>query len=453
MTFGLFQSFAQQSYSSASHAMMKQRANNMIVPKPSEIVLEEFFNYHTHQIKKPRKKYNVGIDLRWGNTQVSPQQPEAVLQIGFTTHKSSQFIDNTPLNICLVIDRSGSMSGTRIAHARQSALQLLNKLRPQDYVSLVVFDHQVDVLLKHEPATNKMKIRQAIQGIDTRGSTDLNSGLIKGYELVAQQYKENANNKVLMLTDVLTNTGQVDIEAIVKNASNYSKNHQIGITLVAIGVQVNDALGRQITQSGKHSFHYVNDSEDIKKIFVDEVESIFSKIAKEVRLEISFDANLQMQAFYGYAPRWQGRKITLALNNMNAGLTQVVLAKFKALNPRKKGKVQVKLSYYDVEKQKRVEQKQTLSLKYKPNAGIDILQDSEVRKCVSIAEMAQCLKQMAIQLDKPQPKKQDYIKIKDMLDIQIGEVKKRYREGKDQDVERVLNMLEKYATAVKPLAK
>jgi hypothetical protein len=67
--------------------------------------------------------------------------------------------------------------------------------------------------------------------------------------------------------------------------------------------------------------------------------------------------------------------------------------------------------------------------------------------------MAQCLKQMAIKLDKPQPQKQDYIKIKDMLDIQIGEIKKRYREGKDQDVERVLQMLEKYATAVKPLAK
>ena len=453
ITVGYFQSFAQASYSSASHAMMKQRSNSLMIPKPSEIVLEEFFNYHTHDIKKPSYGYNVGMDLRWGNANLSTAQSEAILQIGFTTHKSSQFIDNTPLNICLVIDRSGSMSGSRIAHARQSALALLNKLRPQDKVSIVTFDHEVEVLLQHEPASNKIKIANIIRSIHTRGSTDLNNGLIKGYELTAQKYQENANNKVLMLTDVLTNTGQVDVEAIIKNANNYSNRHQIGITLVAIGVQVNDALGRQITKSGKHSFHYVNDSEDIKKIFVDEVESIFSKIAKDVKLEIEFDRNLKMQEFYGYAPRIGSNKITLNLNNMNAGLTQVILAKFKAQQPRQLGKVKVTLSYFDVEKKEKVTQQQAISLGYQSNASADLLQDREVKKCISIAEMAKCLKQIAVKLDKSSIQKADYMQVKDMLDIQIGEIKKRYQYSIDQDVKRVLKMLENYANAVRSRAK
>lgn len=450
---GFFQSFAQRGYSSASHAMMKQRSNSLMVPKPSEIVLDELFNYHTHQLKKPSRKYNVGLDLRWGNPYVNPQQQEAVLQVGFTTPRSGEFVDNTPVNICLVIDQSSSMSGKRIEHARQSALTLVSKLRPQDFVSLVVFNHQVGVLLDHEPATNKAKISQTIQGIYAGGSTDLNSGLIKGYDLVAKHYKEKANNKVLMLTDVLTNTGQVDVEAIIRNAKNYSKNHEIGITLVAIGVQVNDALGRQITKSGKHSFHYVNDSEDIKKIFVDEVESVFSKIAKDVKLEVSFDSNLKMQEFYGYSPRFKGNTISLDLNNMNAGLTQVVLTRFKALKPQINSEVKVKLSYFDVEKQKKVVQTQSLSLRADPNQSIDWLQNQEVRKCISIAEMGQCLKKMAIKLNKPRPTKQDYIAVQDMLDIQIGDIKKRYRKGRDKDVMRVLAMLEKYANAVRPLAK
>ncbi|OJJ19597.1 hypothetical protein BKI52_22585 [marine bacterium AO1-C] len=447
------QSFAQQGYSSASYAMGKQRSNNLIVPKPSEIVLEEFFNYHTHDINLPTRGYNVGLDLRWGNPNVNTQQNEAVLQIGFTTRKNSQFVDNTPLNICLVIDRSGSMSGDRIAHARQSSLTLLSKLRPQDKISIVTFDHEVNVLLKHEPASNKRKIGQIIRSIATRGSTDLNSGLIKGYELIAEQYRENANNKVLMLTDVLTNTGQVDVEAIVKNAHNYSKDQQIGITMVAIGVQVNDALARQITSSGKHSFHYVNDSEDIQKIFVNEVESIFSTIAKQATLTLEFDRNLDLQEFYGYAPGIGNRKITLKLNNMNAGLTQVVLAKFKALRPKKLGQVKVKLSYFDIEKKKMVTQRQALSLHYQSSATGGLLKDREVKKCVSIAEMANCLKQMAIKLDKPSPKKADFVQVQDLLDIQIGDIKKRYRRNMDQDVKRVLAMLENYARTVRPLTK
>lgn len=280
------QASAQQGYSSASYGMGKQRSDGLIIPKPSEIVAEEYFNYHTHQLPLPTKDAHVQMDMRWGSPYVQENSPEAILQIGFTTLKNSTYTDETPLNICIVIDHSGSMAGDRIEHARQSALTLVDKLRPQDKVSIVIFDDQVETLLENESASNRHKIKQIIRGIHEEGSTDLNGGLIRGYEVATKYYNEKGNNKVLLLTDVLTNTGEVDVEAIVKNAKNYSHNHQIGITLVAIGVQVNDGLARQITQSGKHSFHYVNDSEDIQKIFVDEVEAIFSTIAKDVKLTL-----------------------------------------------------------------------------------------------------------------------------------------------------------------------
>jgi Ca-activated chloride channel homolog len=445
--------FAQQGYSSASYSMGKQRADGLMIPKASEIVVEEYFNYHTHALPLPTAGKNVALDMRWGNAYISSQQPDAVLQVGFTTLKQSNFVDETPLNICIVIDRSGSMSGDRIENARKSALTLAERLRPQDFVSIVVFDHTVQVLLENESAKNKQKINQIIQSIHTGGSTDLNSGLIRGYETVAKFYQERGNNKVLLLTDVLTNTGEVDVEAIVKNATNYSQNHQISITLVAIGVQVNDALARQITRSGKHSFHYVNDSEDIKKIFVDEVESIFSTIAKEVKLTIEYDENLELTHFYGYEPSYKGNTITLNLNNMNAGLTQVVLAKFKAKKAQKTGKAKAILTYFDLEKGKQVSQKQDIELTYSAESSQEILTDKEVRKCVSIADMAGALYEMAKLLDTTQPAKNDYQKAKDLLDIQIGEVKKRYQNATDQDVRRVLEMLEKYASALGTVAK
>jgi Mg-chelatase subunit ChlD len=444
--------YAQQGYSSASHSRAKQRSNALMIPRASEIVIEEFFNYHTHNLPTPTKGKSVMMDMRWGNASISEAQPEAVLQVGFTTLKNSQYVDETPLNMSVVIDRSGSMGGDRIENARKSALALVDKLRPQDNISIVVFDHAVEVLLTQESATNKHKIRQVINSIDVRGSTDLNSGLIKGYELVAEKYNEKGNNKVLLLTDVLTNTGEVDVEAIVKNAKNYSKDHQIGITLVAIGVEINEALGRQIAQSGKHSFHYVNDSEDIKKIFVDEVESIFSTIAKEVKCTLEYDENLELVDFYGYAPQYKNNRIELTLNNMNAGLTQVLLAKFKAKNPRKGGKAKATLTYYDVEKGKQVTERQDLSIENTGKEG-ELLAEAEVRKCISIAEMANSLREMARLLDKQNPSKADYQKAKDLLDIQVGEIKKRYRNEMDKDVERVLKMLENYTSALNTVAR
>ncbi len=433
-------------YSSASLGMIKQRANNLTIPKPSEIVIEEFFNYHHHDLPLPQNNENVKMDMRWGNTNISPQQPETILQIGFTTPKTSKFIDETPLNICLVIDRSGSMGGDRIENARQSALTLVSKLRPQDEVSIVIFDDQVDILLEHEKASNQQKIKQIIQSIEVRGSTDLNSGLKQGYELIAQKYNEKGTNKVLLLTDVLTNTGEVDVEAIIKNTKNYSWNHQIGITIVAIGVEVNDALARQITQSGKHSFHYVNDAEDIKKIFVDEVESIFSVIAKEVKLTIDYDQNLELLDFYGYMPAYRQNTISLGLNNMNAGLTQVVLMKFKSKNPNISSKAIAKLEYYDVEKRKIFTDIQQIEI----GSGIkdELLANYEVKKCISIAEMAISLKKMATMLNQKILSQHDRQQAKDLLDIQIGEIKKRYQSEMDQDVKRVLSMLENYTQAL-----
>jgi hypothetical protein len=137
---------------------------------------------------------------------------------------------------------------------------------------------------------------------------------------------------------------------------------------------------------------------------------------------------------------------------MNAGLTQVLLAKFKAKNPRKGGKAKATLTYYDVEKGKQVTERQDLSIENTGKEG-ELLAEAEVRKCISIAEMANSLREMARLLDKQNPSKADYQKAKDLLDIQVGEIKKRYRNEMDKDVERVLKMLENYTSALNTVAR
>src|SRR5688500_18808754 len=77
---------------------------------PDEVAVEEFVNYHKHRLPLPKSGQAVAMDTRWGNAEVSRSQREAVLQIGFTTAEVNERTDLRPLNLVLVIDKSGSMA-------------------------------------------------------------------------------------------------------------------------------------------------------------------------------------------------------------------------------------------------------------------------------------------------------------------------------------------------------
>lgn len=77
---------------------------------PDEVAVEEFVNYHKHRLPLPKVGQSVAMDTRWGNNEISTLQREAVLQIGFTTAEVTERTDLRPLNLALVIDKSGSMA-------------------------------------------------------------------------------------------------------------------------------------------------------------------------------------------------------------------------------------------------------------------------------------------------------------------------------------------------------
>ena len=114
---------------------------------PDEVAVEEFVNYHKHRLPLPKVGQSVAMDVRWGNNEISSAQREAILQIGFTTAEVSERTDLRPLNLALVIDRSGSMAdGDKMSRVKESLRRMLEKLRPEDIVSIVGFDTGAEVL-------------------------------------------------------------------------------------------------------------------------------------------------------------------------------------------------------------------------------------------------------------------------------------------------------------------
>src|SRR5262245_52598752 len=100
----------QQGVSSAAAARTRYLSEIGSMPTPREVAVEEFVNYHQHQIGRPKAGEAVALDMRWGNDQVSATRHEAVLQVGFSTALATDRAQLRPVNLALVIDKSGSMA-------------------------------------------------------------------------------------------------------------------------------------------------------------------------------------------------------------------------------------------------------------------------------------------------------------------------------------------------------
>lgn len=114
-----------------------------------------------------------------------------------------------PVNIALVIDRSGSMGRSKISLARKAAVQAVRMLRPEDRFSVVIYDDAVDVLVSSTEATPEARDAaiRLLRGVEARSGTDLSTGWLTGCEQVAAHLRQEAVGKVLLLSDGLANRG------------------------------------------------------------------------------------------------------------------------------------------------------------------------------------------------------------------------------------------------------
>lgn len=338
---------AQGGTSSASFSYSRGSAG-LSLPPAHRIVVEEFVNYHRHNLPLPAAGEAVALDVRWGSEQLYLAEPQAILQIGITTAPvASRKRDSLrPANLTLVIDKSGSMSGEKIFKVQEALITMVQQLRATDLLSIVVFDQEARVLLPTQPLTDKIGVSQLIQTIMAGGGTEIYKGLMLGYEQARKSYHKNFTNRVVLLTD-----GISDPRTILQDSLQFNK---MGIDLATIGVglDVNEEMLRALAKQGRGLFHFIADPKDIKKVFIKELESLLSPVARNPRLEISYDESLMLAHHYGYEPQQRGNTITINLDDMNNGLTQVVMLKFK-LKPGAPVKaripVQAVLKYYDID--------------------------------------------------------------------------------------------------------
>ncbi|MGB1248791.1 MAG: vWA domain-containing protein, partial [Chitinophagales bacterium] len=136
----------------------------------------------------------------------------------------------TPINLSIVLDRSGSMDGEKLKYAKEAAQFAVNQLSSEDYVSIVVYDDRVQVIQEPIKVENKQLIIDRIAEIHSDGTTNLSGGMTQGFELVGDNFDNEYLNRVFLLSDGLANSGITDYNELVSIASRWNEGQNISLS-------------------------------------------------------------------------------------------------------------------------------------------------------------------------------------------------------------------------------
>ncbi|HEX8148195.1 MAG TPA: VWA domain-containing protein [Pyrinomonadaceae bacterium] len=438
---------AQEGASTAAAARTRYLSEMGLIPASRSVAVEEFVNYHRHQIGRPKADEAVLMDVRWGNDRVSGAEPEAVLQIGFSTASASDRRQLPPVNLALVIDKSGSMADSdKLSKVKEALLTLVNQLRETDTLSVVVFDSEAEVLRPAREVGDREEVRRLIRSIEPGSSTNIHAGLVLGYREALRHFNREGTNRVVLLTDGIANQGVTDPVQIARDSLSFN-DRGVDLSTIGVGLDLNKDLLRDLAKSGRGLFHFVADAQDIDKVFLKEVQSLVAPVASEPDLEIQYGPGLELAQVYGYEPERAGGGLKIRLDDMNQGLTQVVLLRFKArprgLDPARPS-VRVTFSYYDIERKRRVTKSEEASLSPGGGAAGDLLRDPEVGKNFTIAQLAQAIRDMAAAVEARRYKDAEHL-----LNAAIAKTYQRYPHLEDEDISRTLLVAQKYQELVR----
>ena len=190
--------------------------------------------------------------------------------------------ERLPLNMGVVLDRSGSMSGRPLDYVRQAAKFLVEQVGANDVLSLTVFDSQVDVVFPAQRVTNKDMLKQAVDSISTGGSTNLSGGLLRGYDEALKEGRSEQVNRVLLLTDGMANVGVVDPDMLAGKAGAMLRRG-VSLSTVGVGLHFNEDLLIQLAEAGKGSYYYVREADEIPGVFASELQRLLSVVAAKHR--------------------------------------------------------------------------------------------------------------------------------------------------------------------------
>jgi Ca-activated chloride channel homolog len=253
-----------------------------------------------------------------------------------------------PVNASFVLDRSGSMSGSKLAYTKQAVQFALSHLEEEDTASVVVFDDQVDLLVPAARVINKDQIAQFINRLQTGGSTNLSGGLLEGANQVQLNLCAEQVNRVLLLTDGMANCGVTDPARLTEMAGGL-RNKGISVSTLGVGAHFQEDLLVDMAEAGDGNFYFISSPDKIPEIFKEELQGLLSVTGQNPELVLRSENGVEVTAVLGYKPQW-GDAVLVKLPDIYNGDTKTVLVELqvKAGSPGMMPLLHIGFRYFDV---------------------------------------------------------------------------------------------------------
>lgn len=215
---------------------------------------------------------------------IATQQPMTLdVLVRITPPATTLKVDRLPLNLSLVIDRSGSMQGSKMHYAREAAGFAVQHLLPSDRVSVVLFDDCVETLVPSTLATDKHALLEQLRHAQARGSTDLHGGWVEGGVQVSQFLNPAQLNRVIVLSDGLANVGETRLDAIASDVHGLAQRG-VSTTTLGIGDDYGEDLLAAMARSGDGNFFHIESADQLPTIFETELSGLAATLGQRVSL-------------------------------------------------------------------------------------------------------------------------------------------------------------------------
>ena len=286
----------------ASYANLRRFLNNGQKPPIDAVRIEEMINYFNYDYPQPDREDPFSV-----NTELAScpwNEEHKLVHIGLQGKKIPT--DNLPpSNLVFLIDVSGSMQSQNKLPLLKSAFKMLiNELRAEDRVAMVVYAGAAGLVLPSTPGTEKDKILNALDELAAGGSTAGGAGIKLAYEVALENFQEKGNNRIILATDGDFNVGassNAEMERLIEK----KRDQGVFLTVVGFGMgNYKDDKMEILADKGNGNYAYIDNLQEAKKVFVNEFGGTLFTIAKDVKLQIEFNpAKVQAYRLIGYENR------------------------------------------------------------------------------------------------------------------------------------------------------
>lgn len=255
------------------------------------------------------------------------------LYIDLRAQKVDERRERTPMNIAVVIDRSGSMADkNKLDYVKRAVDYIIDQTDRNDYLSIVMYDDNIDVLQPSAPVGDKYILRDKVSRIKPGGFTNLSGGMFEGYDQVNNSYSRGFVNRVLLLSDGLANRGITDRYKLADKVREMNRRDNITISTFGVGNDFNENLMADLADYGKGNYYYIRNSSDIPDIFANELRGVRNLVGQGTKIRVKYPSvYLSLSKVFGYPYEASGDEVVIDFKDVFSDQAKSVLVKFDVI--------------------------------------------------------------------------------------------------------------------------